>query len=201
MTDQIYYLGFVYEENFSNINDYKIYCDEFIRSNMCKMFELKIKHIKNNNIYEVIEIISHIDINKYFCVGYLIEIKNEKIYYRPEVKSMEKHYMHMFDDLDDYQTLFCPFHIYEKINEKYKFIDNLKYNDDLIKIFNYLDDKYSIDINELKKILNIECEWCELKKDNVTKCDKCNKKFCDDCRYGDDITPKGVNCCELNELK
>ena len=36
-------------------------------------------------------------------------------------------------------------------------------------------------------------------KDKQFSCDKCNKKFCDDCRYGDDITPEGVNCCELNE--
>ena len=61
------------------------------------------------------------------------------------------------------------------------------------------DNDESLSNDNDESLLNIECEWCELKKDNVTKCDKCNRNFCDDCRYGNDITPEGVNCCELNE--
>ena len=31
----------------------------------------------------------------------------------------------------------------------------------------------------------------------MNKCDKCNMLLCDDCKYGDDVTPEGVNCCKL----
>ena len=77
-----------------------------------------------------------------------------------------------------------------------KFIADLKSADMTTNIAKIL---HNLSNDNDESLLNIECEWCELKKDNVTKCDKCNKKFCDDCRYGDDITPEGVNCSELDE--
>ena len=47
-----------------------------------------------------------------------------------------------------------------------------------------------------------ECNFCELKKKGIemNKCDKCNMLLCDDCKYGDDVTPEGVNCCELDVI-
>jgi len=46
------------------------------------------------------------------------------------------------------------------------------------------------------------CEWCENKKkiSEMITCGDCNKKFCKDCKYGDDVIPTGFNCCELDNL-
>jgi hypothetical protein len=35
------------------------------------------------------------------------------------------------------------------------------------------------------------CEWCENKKkgSEMMTCGKCNRTFCEDCIYGDDVTP------------
>ena len=82
------------------------------------------------------------------------------------------------------------------INIKYNYNSNFSKKELLQNIAKIL---HNLSNDNDESLLNIECEWCELKKDNVTKCDKCNRNFCDDCRYGDDITPEGVNCCELDE--
>lgn len=60
-----------------------------------------------------------------------------------------------------------------------------------------------VEINNFEKISTelYMCEWCENKKigSKMITCCKCNRIFCEDCKYGDDVTPEGVNCCELDK--
>jgi hypothetical protein len=46
-----------------------------------------------------------------------------------------------------------------------------------------------------------ECDFCEKSVDKLIYCSKCKRKLCVDCKYGDDVTPEGINCCELDKIK
>lgn len=55
-------------------------------------------------------------------------------------------------------------------------------------------------IDNISKELYI-CNFCELKKKGIEMitCSNCNRTLCNDCKYGDDITPEGINCCKLEK--
>lgn len=43
------------------------------------------------------------------------------------------------------------------------------------------------------------CDFCENKRDKLIDCNKCEMTLCEDCKYGDDVTPEGIDCCDLNK--
>lgn len=58
---------------------------------------------------------------------------------------------------------------------------------------------YKVNIDELSVITYYDCTFCEKEKIGKFKCKYCEDIIlCEDCRYGDDITPEGVAdaCCD-----
>lgn len=46
---------------------------------------------------------------------------------------------------------------------------------------------------------SIQCSWCELKITNGYECVKCNSILCENCKFGDDVIPGGIICCNSAE--
>ena len=70
--------------------------------------------------------------------------------------------------------------------------------DDTIK--NLIYDDFHISI--LEKYVTDTCEFCEKRvKQMIYKCEKCGYVLCEECKYGDDITPMGIDCCDLSSRK
>ena len=44
------------------------------------------------------------------------------------------------------------------------------------------------------------CDFCENKRDKLIDCNNCEITLCEDCKYGDDVTPEGIDCCVLNKI-
>lgn len=45
------------------------------------------------------------------------------------------------------------------------------------------------------------CDFCERDVQNVIYCKQCHWKLCENCKFGDDLIPEGVNCCEYKKLR
>lgn len=45
------------------------------------------------------------------------------------------------------------------------------------------------------------CRFCEKDVSVLYSCEKCPNKLCMECKFGDDLMPEGVNCCELGKKK
>lgn len=196
MDTDIYYLGIIdntFNLKISNDN-LETYSREFLKSKF-KLFEFYIKFdrkeiLKKYNVYKIVKKIKCFD-----DFGDEIYIKNDQIY-----NSKIENDIINFNNF----TLFIPIDKYNKIKKYNDFILSLQKSSSKIdKLLTYICEKYNENINNLDKISTelYECNFCELKKKGIemNKCDKCNMLLCNDCKYGDDITPEGINCCELEK--
>jgi len=147
--ENLYYLGVLYnfDENFNIC--YNDYCEKFINPIMCKTYELKLKYINkcinDMEMYEIVEVITNNKDNM-LNNGDIIQISNKQNKYKPIV-ICDKFCSNLC------HTLLCSFSEYVKINNKYKLLKKLQCDDKyILKIIDYLDSKYFIDISELNNI-------------------------------------------------
>ena len=54
---------------------------------------------------------------------------------------------------------------------------------------------------DINQNVNVMCEFCEKRNKLTYKCENCNYILCEDCKYGDNLIPLGVNCCDLSNYK
>jgi hypothetical protein len=199
MDTNIYYLGIIdntFNLKISNDN-LETYSKEFLHNNRYIIFEFYIKFdrkeiLKKYNVYKIVKKIKCFDDD----FGDEIYIKNNQIY-NPKIEN----------DIINFNnfTLFIPSDKYNKIKKHNDFILSLKKSSSKIdKLLTYICEKYNENIDNLDKISTefYICEWCENKKiaSEMITCGKCNRTFCKDCEFGDDVTPGGINCCELDNI-
>jgi hypothetical protein len=199
MDTNIYYLGiinnrFILEISNDNLDTYS---KQFLKNNRDIIFEFYIKFdrkeiLKKYNVYKIVKKIKCFDDN----FGDEIYIKDDQIY-NPKIEN----------DIINFNnfTLFIPIDKYNNIKKHNNFIISLKQSTSKIdKLLTYICEKYNENIDNLDKISTklYICEWCENKKkgSEMITCGECNRTLCDDCRFGDDVTPEGINCCELNNI-